>query len=147
IYDGWLALVAAVTNRIQIRDSYLKLYRTHPSQQVGNRPPTDGREPVGLGSRFNRPRHLKLDPLRHKADQLRTLLDLLAPRVPADASGLAQLHRRWQHHRMRSTLPDDRLRRPGRVLSDLADGAYHRYADEWASWTAPYLAALGDILE
>lgn len=147
IYDGWLALVAAGTNSIQFIDQSLQLYRTHPSQQVGVRPPTDGREHVGLGNRFSRPRHLKLDPLRQKADQFHALLDLLMPRLPADAPGFVQLRRRYAHYRMRSTLPDNRLLRPGPVLGDLVSGAYHRYADEWASWTAPYLAALGDILE
>lgn len=147
IYDGWLALIAAGNGGIQFINQSLQLYRTHPSQQVGVRLPTDSREPIGLGDRFSRPRPLKLDPLRHRADQYRTLLDLLTPRLSVDAPGLVRLNWRWQHYQMRSTLPDNRLSRSGPVLTNLFGGAYHRYADEQASWTAPYLAALGDILE
>ncbi len=147
IYDGWLALVAAGTNSIQFIDQSLQLYRTHPSQQVGVRPPTDDREYIDLGNRFSRPRLFKLEPLRRQADQLHALMELLISRVPATAPGMVQLRRRCQHYQMRSTLPTNRLYRSGSVLSGLFSGAYHRYADEWASWTAPYLAALGDLLE
>lgn len=147
IYDGWLALVAAGTDSIQFVDQSLQVYRTHPSQQVGVRPPTDGRKPIRLSSRFGRSRSDKLDPLRQKARQLHTLMELLIPRLPTNARGMKQLRRRWRHYLMRSSLPDNRLFRVSSVLRDLAGGAYHRYADEWADWKAPYLAAVGDLLE
>lgn len=147
IYDGWLALNAAAVEGIEYIDQALQLYRTHAAQQVGVRQPVNNQEVVSLRNRFNRPRHLKLDPFRFKAEQLSALLALIAPRVPTSAPGLKQLQQRLQHYQMRSTLPSNRLKRIIPVLSNLLNGAYYRYADERAAWTAPYLAALGDLVE
>lgn len=146
IYDGWIGLVAAAYNTIQFIDEPLQLYRTHVQQQVGIRqeaPP----ERVRLRDRFGRHRALKLAPLREKQAQLATISRLLAERVGTETPGLGQLHRRLAHFTMRSCLPHERIRRLGPVLGSLQEGNYNRYADAAANWLAPYLAALGDMLE
>ncbi|MCK8490934.1 MULTISPECIES: glycosyltransferase family 2 protein [Spirosoma] len=146
IYDGWLGLVGAAYNAIQFVDEPLLLYRTHVRQQVGVRqkePP----QRVRLRDRFSRHRAIKLAPLREKQATLATISRLLAERVPQEAPGLTLLRRRLSHFTMRSCLPHDRLRRLKPVLNSLQQGNYNRYADAAANWYAPYLAALGDVLE
>lgn len=146
IYDGWLALVAAAHGAIDFVDVPLQLYRTHPQQQVGVRetPPPPA---IRLQDRFRRERDLKLKPLRDKYEQLGTLYKLLESRGPADTGALEQIRRRLQHYAMRSSLPDNRLRRLWPVLDGIRRGNYHRYADASANGYAPYVAALGDLFE
>lgn len=146
IYDGWLGLVGAAYNAVHFVDQPLQLYRTHVQQQVGVREQTP-MEPVRLRDRFVRHRSIKLAPLQEKQAQLDAINRLLKERLPANAPGFSALQRRLAHYTMRSSLPDDRLRRLGPVLSNLRQGNYNRYADAAASWYAPYLAALGDMLE
>ena len=147
IYDGWLGLVAAAYSKIQFIDEPLQLYRTHVQQQVGVRQQEEPAERIRLRDRLGRHRAKKLAPLREKQAQLATISRLLAERVPVDAPGLPQLRRRLSHFTMRSCLPHDRLRRLKPVLSSFQQGNYTRYADSSANWFAPYLAALGDMLE
>ncbi|GAB3639736.1 glycosyltransferase family 2 protein [Spirosoma arcticum] len=146
IYDGWLALVSAACGAIHFIDQPLQLYRTHPQQQVGVRPVASS-ERIRVQDRIARHRAQKLIPLREKQAQLTTIDQLLADRVPADAPGLTQLHRRMAHFTMRSHLPHYRAQRLLPVLQSLQRGNYKRYADASANWYAPYLAALGDLLE
>lgn len=146
IYDGWLGLVSAACGVIHFIDLPLQLYRTHTQQQVGVRPVEPG-ELVRVQDRFSRHRARKLAPLREKQDQLVTITRLLAGRVPADAPGMPQLHRRLAHFTMRSSLAHNRIQRLFPVLQSLQKGNYNRYADASANWYAPYLAALGDLLE
>ena len=146
IYDGWIALVAAMQQAIAFIDQPLQLYRTHVQQQVGVRE-QETPEPVRIEDRLARRRAGKLAPLREKQTQLAVLTELLTKRVPANSPGLPILHRRLSHFTMRSTLPQNRLQRVLPVLNSLGQGNYNRYADQWANWYAPYLAVLGDILE
>lgn len=146
IYDGWFGLVSAACQAIQFIDQPLQLYRTHTQQQVGVRPVQPG-ELVRLRDRFARHRARKLAPLREKLIQLTTIHELLTERVPADAPGLPQLHRRLAHYTMRSGLPRHRAQRLLPVLHSLQAGNYNRYVDASANWYAPYLAILGDLLE
>lgn len=146
IYDGWLGLVGAACRVIHFIDKPLQLYRTHVQQQVGVRQQEPG-ERVRLRDRFARHRAKKLAPLREKQAQLATISQLLARRIPSTAPGLPALNRRLWHFTMRSCLPHERLRRLRPVLSSLRQGNYNRYADAAANWYAPYLAALGDIIE
>lgn len=146
IYDGWISLVGAAYNTIQLIDKPLQLYRTHDNQQVGTRA-----EPVGprisLKDRFTRDRTIKLEPLVKTRQQLQKVKTSLSERVPIDLDGMKQLDRKLAHYTMRSTLPDNRLMRIWPVLRDLQLGLYHRYSDPSADWYSPYLAALGDLLE
>ena len=146
IYDGWLALVAAATNQIGVIAEPLQLYRTHPTQQVGVRPVEAG-PPVRFFDRFRRNRSLKLAPFRQQQIAWQTLLTLLTERVGPQAVGLAQLQHRLNHTTMRATLPAFQLSRLWPVGRDLLAGQYHRYADAEANQLAPFMAAVGDLLE
>ncbi len=146
IYDGWIGLVGAACGVVQFIDQPLQLYRTHVQQQVGVREKKPGAR-IRLRDRFKRHRAEKLAPLREKQGQLATISRLLAERVGTSAPGLPLLYRRLSHFTMRSCLPHDRLRRIRPVLDNLRQGNYKRYADAAANWFAPYLAALGDMLE
>jgi len=146
IYDGWLGLVGATNNVIHYIDEPLQLYRTHVQQQVGIRQ-QEPAERIRLRDRLARHRSKKLAPLREKQAQLAAITQLLSGRVPENSPGMQALRRRLAHFTMRSCLPHDRLQRISPVLSNLRQGNYQRYADASANWLAPYLAALGDILE
>ena len=146
VYDGWLALVAAATNQIGFVAEPLQLYRTHPTQQIGVRPPDNG-PPVRFRDRFNRDRTLKLGPFRKQQDCWQALLAMLTERVGPQATGLAQLTHRLDHVAMRAMLPSGRLERLWPVVRALLAGRYHRYADAEANRLAPYIAAAGDLLE
>lgn len=146
VHDEWMALVAAACGVIGFVDQPLQLYRTHVQQQIGVREP-DAKERVRLRDRLARRRVGKLAPLREKQARLVAIEQHLAERIPTDTPGMPLLHRRLSHFTMRSHLPTNRLRRLWLVLTNLRQGNYHRYADQWANGYAPYLAALGDILE
>lgn len=146
IYDGWISLVGASMNVIQFVDKPLQLYRTHAQQQVGVRGKPPGPR-IRLSDRFSRDRSLKLEPLAKMRDKLLRIRHYLRERVDPTLDGMQQLDRKLAHYTMRSTLPDNRLRRLWPVLNDLQKGNYHRYADPSADWYSPYLAAVGDMLE
>ncbi|GAB3330331.1 hypothetical protein GCM10027299_34840 [Larkinella ripae] len=146
IYDGWMALVAAAKGTIDFYEKPLILYRTHEKQQVGTRPPAAGKA-VSLKDRFSRAHHEKLDPLIHKYQGLSQLHALVTERVSAQTPGIRQFDRRLSHYARRSTIPDGRFSRIGPVMRELLAGNYHRYADQEANPYAPYLAALGDLVE
>ncbi|MGA0558492.1 glycosyltransferase family 2 protein [Larkinella sp. VNQ87] len=146
IYDGWMALVAAAKGTVDFYEKPLIRYRTHEKQQVGTRPPEAGKA-VRLKDRFSRPHSEKLEPLVQKYQQLNQLYHLLRERVPVPTPGIRQFDRRLTHYKRRSTMPGSRFARLGPVLKELVTGNYHRYADQDANGYAPYLAAVGDLLE
>ncbi len=146
IYDGWISLVGAACNAIQLIDKPLQLYRTHENQQVGVKAAPVGPH-VSLKERFTRDRSIKLEPLSKTQQQLTKIKEYLSERVSAQADGMKQIERKLAHYTMRSTLPDNRLLRVWPVLRDLQLGLYHRYADAATDWYSPYLAALGDLME
>lgn len=146
IYDGWISLVGAAYNVIQLIDTPLQLYRTHENQQVGVKAAPVGPH-VSLKERFTRDRFIKLEPLTKTRHQLSKIKEHLSERVSAQAVGMKQVERKLAHYTMRSTLPDNRLLRLRPVLRDLQLGLYHRYADAGTDWYSPYLAALGDLME
>ncbi|GAB3920207.1 glycosyltransferase family 2 protein [Larkinella terrae] len=146
IYDGWMGLVTAAKGTIDFYEKPLIWYRTHDKQQVGTRPPAAGK-PVRFTERFSRPHSEKLEPLIHKHQELKELYQLVTQRMPTKTPGIEQFERRLDHYNRRSTLPDGRFFRIGSVVRELLAGNYHRYADQEANGYAPYLAALGDLLE
>ncbi|RRB06344.1 glycosyltransferase family 2 protein [Larkinella rosea] len=146
IYDGWMGLVAAAKGTIDFYEKPLIWYRTHEKQQVGTRPPAAGK-PVRFMDRFSRPHREKLDPLIRKHQNLSDLYKLVSQRVPDQTPGIRQFKRRLAHYARRSTLPDGRFSRLGGVVRELFSGNYHRYVDQEANAAAPYLAAVGDLLE
>lgn len=148
IYDGWIALVAATLGVIDFINAPLQIYRTHVSQQVGVKPSEDiNRKPTTLIDRFIRQRDHKLMPLQEKFLQLQQIYQMIISKVPATAPGIPLLDRQLKHYKMRSTLSGNRLKRFLPVMTSLWQGNYHRYADSMNNWYAPYLAALGDMLE
>ncbi|GAA4463424.1 glycosyltransferase [Nibrella saemangeumensis] len=147
IYDGWLAMVAAAYGVIDFVDKPMQLYRIHVRQQVGVSQENTGGKPVSLWHRFSRDRTIKLEPLQEKHLALQFIFQSLAERVPANAPGMPQIQRRLAHYQMRSSLPANRLKRISPVMQNVWQGNYHRYTDASANWYAPYLAALGDLLE
>lgn len=146
IYDGWISLVGAACNAIDLIDMPLQLYRTHENQQVGVKAAPVGPH-ISLKERFTRDRSVKLEPLAKTRQQLSKIRDYLGQRVSVQAQGMKQIERKLAHYTMRSTLPNNRLLRIGPVLHDLQLGLYHRYADAATDWYSPYLAALGDLME
>lgn len=146
IYDGWMGLVAAAKGTIDFYEKPLIWYRTHEKQQVGTRPPAAGKA-VSLKDRFARPHAEKLEPLVHKHQELNELYNQIRQRMPAQTPGMEQFERRLRHYSRRSAMPAGRLRRLGPVIRELLAGNYHRYADQEANSYAPYLAALGDLVE
>jgi hypothetical protein len=146
IYDGWISLVGAAYNTVQLIDQTLQLYRTHDSQQVGTRS-EPAQAHVSLRDRFTRERSLKLEPLVRMRQKLQKVKAYLSERAPAELPGMKQVDRKLAHFTMRSTLPGNRLLRIWPVLRDLQLGEYHRYADASTDWYSPYLAAMGDLLE
>lgn len=146
VYDGWLALVAAATDQIGFVAEPLQLYRTHPTQQIGVKPP-EAPPAVRLRDRFNRDRRQKLAPFEKQRNDWQTLLSMLTERVGNQAPGLDQLRHRLNHVSRRATLPASRLARFWPVTQQLLAGQYHRYADADANRLAPYIAAAGDLLE
>ncbi|MFD1143389.1 glycosyltransferase family 2 protein [Larkinella insperata] len=146
IYDGWLGLVTAAKGTIDFYEKPLLWYRTHEKQQVGTRPPEAGKA-VSLKDRFSRPHAEKLEPLVSKHHELNELYKLVCQRIPTKTPGIGQFERRLSHYARRSTMPDGRILRLGPVVRELLAGNYHRYADQEANQYAPYLAALGDLVE
>jgi glycosyltransferase involved in cell wall biosynthesis len=146
IYDGWMGLVAAAKGTIDFYEKPLIWYRTHEKQQVGTRPPAAGK-PVRFKDRFSRPHSEKLEPLIHKHQELSDLYKLVSQRLSVKTPGVEQFERRLAHYDRRSSLPDGRFLRVGSVVRELLAGNYHRYADQEANQYAPFLAALGDLLE
>ncbi|RAJ92132.1 glycosyl transferase family 2 [Larkinella arboricola] len=146
IYDGWLGLIAAAKGTIDFYEKPLIRYRTHEKQQVGTRPPEAGKA-VRLKDRFSRPHAEKLEPLVNKHRELNDLYNEVRQRIPARTPGTEQFERRLHHYARRSTMPTGRLLRLGPVVRELLAGNYHRYADQEANHYAPYLAALGDLVE
>ncbi|WP_421830105.1 glycosyltransferase family 2 protein [Larkinella sp.] len=146
IYDGWMGLVTAAKGTIDFYEKPLVWYRTHEKQQVGTRPPEAGK-PVRFKDRFSRPHQEKLDPLIRKHQELKDLYTLVTQRIPAKTPGIEQFERRLAHYARRSTMPDRRFSRIGSVVWELVSGNYHRYADQEANQYAPFLAALGDLVE
>ena len=146
LYDGWLALVAAATQSIRFIDQPLQQYRTHEAQQVGVRSP-DAPPAIALRDRFGRGRARKLAPFIQQQADLETLLNEFSTRAGSGAAGLSAVRHRLAHFRMRATLPTNRLLRIWPVAEALFSNKYQRYADLEANFIAPYIAALGDLIE
>lgn len=151
IHDGWLTIMAAMFNRLGMIEEKLISYRQHQFQQIGTRP-KEGGNVLGLKERFSRPRAEKVAPFVVKRDYFCTLNEAIKERLKAvDDSdvkqNLAKLSRIIKFYETRATLPDSRLIRIFPVCSMLFQGMYHAYKDQEADSKAPYLAAIGDIVE
>jgi glycosyltransferase involved in cell wall biosynthesis len=137
IHDGWIALWLSINNRIAMLDEPLVHYRQHTSQQVGFGTQSG---PVSLQDRLVRPRSIKLAPILKKYNDSKSLYEYLSKREAVPAHYLALLASRQAHYQMRSTLPNNHLRRLFPVLKNYTQYQKHDAGHWWKTM-------LGDIFE
>ena len=121
VHDEWLAIIAAVTGRIDYRSELLIDYRQHDGNQIGaTRSSLVEKSDTLRGSRLER-----LDSLIARTERLRERVLELGDQVLPGF--LAQLDAKLSHLRARRALPAARpLRVPG-VLVGIVRGRYDRY--------------------
>ncbi len=151
IHDGWLTLIACMLNSISLIEKPLISYRQHEAQQVGTRA-VEGGKVLTLKERLARPRAEKIAPFLQKRDEyiyLKTILStyLKATNNPIIHNNFKKIDAIIAFYETRAQLSVFHLARLFPVMKLLFAGAYHRYKDQEASWKAPYIAALGDVLE
>jgi glycosyltransferase involved in cell wall biosynthesis len=146
IHDNWITIIAAMLDKIGIIEERLISYRQHSFQQIGTRPKDAGKV-ISLKDRFSRPRAEKLAPFLVKSDYFCTLKKALIERIDENNPNFEQLDRIINFYEVRGTLSPFHLARLFPVLKLLLSGDYHLYKDQEASWKAPLVAAIGDLLE
>lgn len=151
IHDGWLTLVACMFNGIGLIEKPLISYRQHEAQQVGTRT-VEGGKVLTLKERFARPRNEKIAPFLQKRDEYLYLKNILTNALsktndPIVKNNFIKIDAIIYFYEKRAQLSAFRLARILPVIKMLIIGAYHRYKDQEASWKAPYIAAIGDLLE
>ncbi len=146
IHDNWITIVVAMLDSLGLIEEKLISYRQHNLQQIGTRAKEVGKT-ISLKDRFSRPRIEKLAPFLEKRDYFCVLKDALLERIEANNSNFKHFDKIINYYGIRGTLAPIHLARFFPVLNLLLKGDYHRYKDQEASWKAPYVAALGDLLE
>ncbi|MEA5459899.1 glycosyltransferase family 2 protein [Arcicella sp. LKC2W] len=146
IHDNWITIMAAMLDKIGIIEERLISYRQHSFQQIGTRPKESGKA-ISLKDRFSRPRAEKLAPFLAKSDYFCTLKKALTERIDENNPNFKQLDRIINFFEVRGSLSPFHLARLFPVLKLLLSGDYHLYKDQEASWKAPFVAAIGDLLE
>ncbi|PWK29235.1 glycosyl transferase family 2 [Arcicella aurantiaca] len=146
IHDNWITIIAAMLNKIGIIEERLISYRQHSFQQIGTRPKESGKA-ISLKDRFSRPRAEKLAPFLTKSDYFCTLKNALLERIGESNPNFEKIDRIIHFYETRGTLSPFHLARLFPILKLLIAGDYHLYKDQEASWKAPYIAAVGDLLE
>lgn len=145
IHDGWISLLASITNQISMIDENLVWYRQHAAQQVGVI--QKSAKKVHFLSRFSRPHLEKLQPFRNQASYFQRILDYILQNYPELSSKTEDLQSIVAHYQLRGNLPDSRLSRIVPVLKNAFKGNYHRYQDFDSKWYGSFLAILGDLVE
>lgn len=116
VHDEWLAIIAAITGRVDVVPAQLIEYRQHGGNQIGARKPTladkVGRVTIGRAQRNER--------LVARAQALAEHEGL-----PAEVAALAA--DKLAHERVRQALPAARLLRVGPVLREALTGRYGRF--------------------
>ena len=146
IHDNWITIVAAMMDSFGLIDEKLISYRQHSLQQIGIREKEVGKT-VSLKNRFSRPRNEKLAPFLEKRDYFCVLKDALSERMYLNNHNFKHLDNVIDYYEIRGTLSSFHLARFFPIINLLLKGDYHRYKDQEASWKAPFVAALGDLLE
>ncbi len=146
IHDNWITIIAAMLDAMGLIEERLISYRQHSFQQIGTRPKEAGKA-ISLKDRFSRPRAEKLAPFLTKRDYFCTLKDALAERIDESNHNFKKIDQIINFYDVRSTLSPFHLARLFPVLKLLLSGDYHLYKDQEASWKAPFVAAIGDLLE
>lgn len=146
IHDNWITIVAAMLDKIGLIEEKLNFYRQHSFQQIGTQAKEAGKT-ISLKERFSRPRNEKLAPFLEKRDYFCVLKNALSERIDADNHNFKHFDKIINYYETRGTLFPFHLARLFPILSLFFKGDYHRYKDQEASWKAPFIAALGDLLE
>jgi glycosyltransferase involved in cell wall biosynthesis len=146
IHDNWITIVVAMLDSLGMIEEQLISYRQHNFQQIGTRAKEIGKT-VTLKDRFSRPRNEKLAPFLEKRDYFCILRDALLKRIDSNNPNFKHFEEIINYYEIRGSLSPFHLTRFFPVLNLLLKGDYHRYKDQEASWKAPYVAALGDLLE
>ena len=151
IHDGWLTIMAAMFNRLGIIEQPLISYRQHQAQQIGTKP-EEGGKVLSLKERFSRPRAEKVAPFIAKRDYFCILEKAISEHIKIEYNSdlkenFDKLSQIIKFYETRANLSAFHLARIFPVFSLLFQGKYKKYKDQDASSKAPYLAALGDLLE
>lgn len=146
IHDNWITIVAVMMDSLGLIDEKLISYRQHSFQQIGIREKQTGKT-VSLKDRFSRPRHEKLAPFLEKRDYFCILKDALSERINLNNHNFKHLDKIINYYEIRGTLSSFHLARVFPVVNLLLKRSYHHYKDQEASWKAPFVAALGDLIE
>jgi hypothetical protein len=146
IHDNWITIVVAMLDSLGMIEEKLISYRQHNLQQIGTRAKEVGKT-ITLKDRFSRPRNEKLAPFLEKRDYFCVLKDGLLERIDFNNPNFKHFNDIINYYETRGTLSPFHLARLFPVLNLLLKGDYHRYKDQEASWKAPFVAALGDLLE
>lgn len=120
VHDEWLAIVAAITGRVDFLPEVLTDYRQHASNQIGATESTLA-DKVG---RIREPRATRNRRLLARAESLETRVEEMQG-VSELVRGLAAGKRR--HEQARSDLPDARLQRIIPILRVARGGGYRRF--------------------
>jgi len=129
VHDGWFALLLAALGPGRAVAEPLVHYRQHDAQQIGGKPRS-------LRSKYRRRKREGLALYAATAENYAAALERLRPlvgRLP-DPSVLDRLQRKvrlWQHRVRMRTAGTWRL---PRIVCELLQGSYHRYASGW--WSA-----------
>lgn len=146
IHDNWITILSAMLDSLGMIEEKLISYRQHNLQQIGTRIKEVGKT-VFLKDRFSRPRKEKLTPFLEKRDYFCVLKNALLERIDANNLNFKHFDNIINYYETRGTLPPFHLARFFPIVNLLLKGDYHRYKDQEASWKAPLVAVLGDLLE
>ena len=146
IHDNWITIVAAMLDKIGLIEEQLNSYRQHSFQQIGTRSKKQGKV-ITFKERFLRPRNEKVAPFLEKRDYFYVLKNALSELIETENHNFRYLDKIINYYETRGSLPALHLARLFPVFKLLFQGDYHRYKDQEASWKAPFVAALGDLLE
>ncbi|HRN29445.1 MAG TPA: glycosyltransferase family 2 protein [Terrimesophilobacter sp.] len=119
VHDEWLAMVAAVTGRVDFLPEQLVDYRQHGSNEIGAGTPST----ADLWGRLREPRGERNARLLARSEALAERFT--EPRVSAEVTSAVQQKR--VHERVRSGLPRMRVLRLWPVLREWMSGRYSRY--------------------
>lgn len=151
IHDSWITLVAAMFGKMGFIETSLISYRQHAYQQIGTRPKKTIKA-ISLQERFSRPRAEKVAPLLEKQVFFERLQAMLQQRLavnsnPIVAENFKKIQQKIDFYEIRANLSPFHLGRILPIAKLLFNGSYQKYKDQEASWKAPYIAALGDLIE
>jgi glycosyltransferase involved in cell wall biosynthesis len=145
IHDGWIAILASLTNQIGFVEESLVWYRQHDKQQVGI--VEKEREKIYVSSRISRPRQEKLKPFLERESLYSNLLNHIHQNYPELKNRTKALQTIAEHYKVRGNLEENRLKRIFPILRNFYRGNYHRYQHLGSDWYGVYLALLGDLFE